>query len=691
VGETLAGSIGAEIARRRADRFVGRDDELTMLDTVLAAPESSVVWVFGPGGVGKSALLDAMVGRARSAGADVVTVDLRALGPTPAALHATIDPAARSTAATRFVLVLDALDRAAGMEPWLRDEFLPSLPADTVVIVGSRLAPRSEWRCDPAWTGVLRLVPLRNLAPDAASTLLGRLGVDEQLHGRAQALARGHPLALVLVADLLANGATEIPTDLAAAPELVAELVARLIDVAPDDAHRRGLDAAALSRVTSRGLLRHLVGDAADDVFDWLRERPYVDSVADGLAPQDLARDALEGHLRWSDPDRYASLQHAIREYVVAGLRTPGRREASVDDLVFLHRGSSTVSGYWDWSQWGTVSAGTPRVDEVDVLADIVLAHDGPAAVPILRHWFDRMRERFTVVRRGDAVEGFFALLVLTEPTVDDLRIDPCMAAVWGHACRNDPLRPGQVIGVNRFFVDRIAGKGPSATFNLLTTASTRHWIGEPGLAWDYIVGVPDRTYWDPMMAYLDFHPADAARYVVGDTEYMVYAHDWRRMPADRWLDMIEAREIGAGVEPPPPTAPTLVVLSRTEFETALKRALRDLGRPERLAANPLLGSRVVGDTGDAASPATLRAVVRDAFGALEPDPRTETARRALERTYLRGAVSQEAAAEALGMAFSTYRRHLAAGVELLLDVLWQWELYGRSDAVDRAAVRAAH
>jgi hypothetical protein len=685
VGETLAGSIGAEIARRRAARFVGRDDELALVHAVMSAPESSVVWVFGPGGVGKSALLDTIGTRARSVGADVVAVDLRALDATPAALHAAVDTSGGARRG-RLVLLLDALDRAAGVERWLRDEFLPSLPAGTVVIVGSRLAPASEWRCDPAWTGLLRLVPLRNLPADEASTLLGRLGVDEELHARAQALAWGHPLALVLVADLLANGsAAELPADLAAAPQLLAELVAHLVDVAPDDAHRCGLDAAALSRVTSRGLLRHLVGDAADDVFDWLRERPYVDAVADGLAPQDLARDALEAHLRWSDADRYATLHHAVRQYVMTGLRTPGRREASVDDLVFLHRGSSTVSSYWDWSQWGTVSAGTPRVDEVDVLADIVLAHDGPAGVPILHHWFERMRERFTVVRRDGVVEGFFAWLVLTEPTPEDLRVDPCIAAVWGHACRNDPVRPGQVIGVNRFFLDRTAGRGPSATFNLLTTASTRHWLGEPALAWDYIVGVPDRTYWDPMMAYLDFHPVDGARYAVGEGQFMVYAHDWRRMPPDRWLDLIEAREIGAAVGPPPVAPPTLAVLTREEFEAALKRALRDLSRPGKLAGNPLLGSRVVADTGDHASPATLKAVVQDAFGSLDADPRTESARRALERTYLHGAVSQEAAAEALGMAFSTYRRHLAAGVELLLDALWQWELFGRSDSADRA------
>lgn len=42
--------------------------------------------------------------------------------------------------------------------------------------------------------------------------------------------------------------------------------------------------------------------------------------------------------------------------------------------------------------------------------------------------------------------------------------------------------------------------------------------------------------------------------------------------------------------------------------------------------------------------------------------------------------MTQEAAAEVLDMAFSTYRRQLAAGIDLLVDRLWRWELYGRND-----------
>jgi hypothetical protein len=46
-----------------------------------------------------------------------------------------------------------------------------------------------------------------------------------------------------------------------------------------------------------------------------------------------------------------------------------------------------------------------------------------------------------------------------------------------------------------------------------------------------------------------------------------------------------------------------------------------------------------------------------------------------LGRTFVRGAPTQEAAAEVLGLPFSTYRRHLAKAIEQLTDVLWAVEI----------------
>jgi hypothetical protein len=44
----------------------------------------------------------------------------------------------------------------------------------------------------------------------------------------------------------------------------------------------------------------------------------------------------------------------------------------------------------------------------------------------------------------------------------------------------------------------------------------------------------------------------------------------------------------------------------------------------------------------------------------------------------VRPAATQEAAAELLGLPFSTYRGHLTRGVERVCDRLWQRELYGQ-------------
>lgn len=70
-----------------------------------------------------------------------------------------------------------------------------------------------------------------------------------------------------------------------------------------------------------------------------------------------------------------------------------------------------------------------------------------------------------------------------------------------------------------------------------------------------------------------------------------------------------------------------------------------------------------------------LATVVRAAVEALRGDPRDEKLYRALDRTYLRPAPTQERAAEVLGLPLRTYRRHLSQGVARVIRALWHDEL----------------
>jgi hypothetical protein len=75
------------------------------------------------------------------------------------------------------------------------------------------------------------------------------------------------------------------------------------------------------------------------------------------------------------------------------------------------------------------------------------------------------------------------------------------------------------------------------------------------------------------------------------------------------------------------------------------------------------------------ADPAALRTSVVVAVNRLAGEPRGEQLRAVLNRTFVRPAPSQEAAAELLGLPFSTYRRHLARAVEAVTELLWSVEI----------------
>ena len=120
-----------------------------------------------------------------------------------------------------------------------------------------------------------------------------------------------------------------------------------------------------------------------------------------------------------------------------------------------------------------------------------------------------------------------------------------------------------------------------------------------------------------------------------------------------------------------------------TDFEAAVRQGFKDLRRPDLLARNPLLRTRLVADragqgTSDAA---VLEAVLRAAGKTLAHHPRDDKLLRAVDRTYLRPAATQEAAAAALGLPFSTYRRHLTQGMTRIVSALWEQEVYGQDRA----------
>lgn len=141
-----------EAARKRL--FVGRQEELALFSSLLTSEESStsVLYVYGPGGIGKTTLLREYQGLAQKVMVPAYYLNADFVDSSPSgfmrALRKTMDlePTASPIALLqesedRFVLLVDSYGGLASLERWLQEEFLPALPATTLIVLASRNPP----------------------------------------------------------------------------------------------------------------------------------------------------------------------------------------------------------------------------------------------------------------------------------------------------------------------------------------------------------------------------------------------------------------------------------------------------------------------------------------------------------------------------------------------------------------------
>lgn len=674
--ETLADLL----LRRRAGRFVGRAAEQAVFDEILAgSSDVRLLWVHGPGGVGKTSLMKAFQRRAVGAGRPVIEVDFTSTEVRPDTFLDELERQGwRLDTEPMPVLLADTFERASALESWLREEWLPSLPSAAALVVAGRRPPGATWRADEGWRDVLREVRLRNFTPNETSTYLRASDVPETEHAVAADLTHGHPLALSLVADLARHRAPAMLTRLDDAPDLVDELVRRLVESVPDAAHRRALELCAHAWMTTEDLLREVlaVPDAAELVA-WLRELSVVEAGPYGLFPHDLARDVIDADLRWRDPGSYADLHRRVqRASVDRATRVAGaEQQRAIMQVVHGHRHSATAA-FWDYSLLGRAYFDLLRPRDRDDLLQMTLRHQGDEQADLVAHWLERQPEAFRVVRTQDPEPaGFAAVLRLDRIDQTDVERDPAVRAALDAIVRQRPTRPGEHTTMMRFFLDAERNQAPSRTLNLGPVLSIQTLLADLAIGWDVLCWI-DTGAMDPLMEFIDYQRLPGAEHQIGSTAYAAFGRDFRRGPLPGWFDLLADRELGAPVAPPSHAGGGLLALSYDEFAASVGRALKDLHRRDRLAANPLCRSRLVGDAADGTdSSDRLAAALRDAVAALREHPRDATSARALDRTYLRPATTQEAAAEVLGLPFSTYRRHLTRGVQRVVEMLWQREL----------------
>ncbi|HET9591103.1 MAG TPA: hypothetical protein VFO91_20120 [Anaerolineales bacterium] len=694
-------NLADRLRAARHSRFVGREGELSVFKSALSGDNLPffILHIFGPGGVGKTTLLQEFALLSEEHGARPIYLDARHIDLSPDAFiealsaslgvnHGASIPDVLDAAPQRTVILIDTYEALTPLDGWLRTTFLPQLPDTVLTVLAGRNPPDAAWQGDAGWQDLVRVISLRNLSQEESRAFLDQRGlpIDYQ-HGILE-FTHGHPLALSLVAEVFAQRGHVVlhPEE---SPDVVKILMARFVQQVPGPAHRAALEACALVRITTETLLGEMLamptsGPASEGVhalFEWLRGLSFIESGAEGIFPHDLARETLAADLRWRNPDWYVELHNRARKFYTDRLsQTTGlAQQRLMLDTVFLHRENAVIRSFFDWQTTGSMIPYTVEERDLPLLEKMVRRHEGTESARLAAHWFSRYPQNVTVWRDAEgSLLGFVSALPLHEMGQEEDKLDPAVQATRDYLAGHAPLRAQEVATLFRFWMGRDSYQGISPIQSLIFIQVAKHYLTTPGLAFTFFP-CADPDFWAAILAYAELARLPEADFEVGGQRYGIYGHDWRVMTPAVWIARLAEKEVGAtGQAPAPAATGPVIFLSREDFGDALKQALHDFARPGGLAGNPLLRSRLVAEAGSKSSAERidiLKARIREAAEALRVHPRDEKLYRALDQTYFHPAPNQEAAAELLDLPFSTYRRHLTSGVQRLTEILWREEV----------------
>lgn len=695
IESTQVGRLAERLGAARRSRFVGREAELALFRTALLQenPPFVVLHIHGPGGVGKTALLRTYAQLAVDAGCVAIYLDGRGLEPSPAGfLRAVAQILGNADTGTppsipewpaRGVLLLDTYETFVSLDSWLRESLLPQLPDHWLVVIAGRTPPAAAWSTDLDWGEFTRIISLRNLRPEETQTFLATRGIPEQHHAELLAVTHGHPLALCLVADALAQSGRGVEINLRNEPDIVRTLLERFLSEIPSIKHRLALEICVMAWATTESLLAAILGEEdAYITFEWLRRLSFIEQGSQGLFPHDLAREVLDVDFRWRNADAHRDLYRQLVAHLYERLLQAEsmQQQRMWFDILFMARHNPYMKPYFDWQALGGSYAEAATAADMAAILAMVEAHEGRDQAQLAAYWWQRQPRAFLVYRQANQVIGFMAHLALHMATAEDIAVDPALAPALAFAERYGPVRAGEEMMYLRFWMGRDAHQGVSPAINLTAINASIYWTTHPKLAWNFIA-VADPDYLQPHFTMIAMRRSPEASFIVEGHPYGVFSHDWRVQPAPEWMalkaDRYSQTEIDLDALEMPKSSPPrpILVLSEPEFVDAVRRALRDYTRSDLLVENPLLRSPLIVERELGEPAAALQVLLVEAVEILKGNRKDEKLYRALWHTYFEPAATQEQAAELLDLPFSTYRYHLTTGVERVTAWLWKREI----------------
>lgn len=642
--------------------FVGRNHELHAFKAHLVSDGASLLYVHGPLGIGKTALIAHFASYCGEVGCRVIELDARFVPPTEEALMRAITggrslkhfEAALEIGDRRWVLFIDNFDAwAVESQTQLVNGLCALLNAGSRIIVASRRIP------DPKWWGSafrrLHTMPLAVLPPGDAATLAETLGIAHRDIDDVVRRSAGHPLCIRTLSEA---SQAEGVSNLGGAPiefELMTSWPREVLEIG-----------VIPVRITEELLASFLDDAEASVIFDQLATLAFSDPSGIGLRLPGVLREVLVRRIRERSPQRYAELQHRLA----------------------VHTGVQLALG-----------AGVPLVPLVDDFFDAVDDHPHLRSLAGARFDVRPATRRARPRDRTQLAELFASCFDDTVIGTMQTRFDQQVAVTCVAQGSRDIEAACQYFIVSASMLGR-STEGHDAELSVALEAISARLSLTPDeyaiaiVGWcghDTAKGVwgpPSQALFRFVFPLLLSRPLPSAVVIVlpalfafpttnlplvtSDGTYSVVYHELRgRHPSDVLTAILGWSALDAGRLQPMLGGEVDVHLS----PELVREALSLLERPDRLTTSPLLALRSVeSELGhDVSAPARAQAlerVLRQTISRLGTSARDVKQREALEAVFLERAGKHEKIAADLNMTYSTFRRAITRGIERVTELL---------------------
>jgi hypothetical protein len=515
-----AATIADLIRQGRRTTLAGRDTELGLVRQVTAPGGPVVVYVHGPAGMGKTALISALDACLEDEGVRRLHIAAGAVEPTPTAIltalgrvldhkAGTVAELAAALASSKDVTVVmvDDVDTWRLAASWLREDLLPTLPASTRFVLAGTVPPPPAWSIGYGQYFLdIKLGALPRAESDAA---VAAAGLSAEIAERIWRLSGGHPLGLRMAIHAARTGSLGTARD-------AGELANAILRAIGDSDLRRAVEACAIVRRANRALMSAILETEEPiplSLLETVEALPFATRDAEGIYIAEPVRRAIVEWMSGVEAERYQRWRKTAADWIVSRLRAAGRsgRWRHMADLLHLLEQPSLRNAFFPPEEEAP-PVEPARAQDFNQIFEIAELRNGPDERARIEVWAQCLPHRFSVARGSEGeVLAFYLFARQDDPHSGLGAIDPLFAVWQAHLAAN-PV-DGEILFIRQMSARANGAHPPGRTACILDLK--RNYIERWGMARIYCYAFADDR---DLLHRLGFRPLEQARTGLPDT-----------------------------------------------------------------------------------------------------------------------------------------------------------------------------